>query len=155
MWVCIFWQNVVSLTSSLWNFKKSWDELKQQLNEVCTKPNLYSCERKMIKLVYTSLRTLATNFSFSQNIFTSVKESDLFISVSVKNFMFLGFLFIYWRKNWICSDLLNNNKNIMHLSFLIHRFEIFLKHYDQVWYINFRAEAAHPPRLVKPIDISK
>ena len=32
---------------------------------------------------------------------------------------------------------------------------LFLKDYRQVLYINFRAEAAQPPTLVRPIDISK
>ena len=57
------------LSTSWWNFKKSANKLKQQFNNVCTKPNLYSSGIKLIKLVYTSLnvsslKTLVTNFCF-------------------------------------------------------------------------------------------
>ena len=107
-------------------FKKSEDKLKQRINKVCNKPNLYSSRIKLMKLVYTTLNvsfleTLVTHLSFSRNIFTSRKESDPFISVSIENFMFLCFLFIYSRKNCACSGLLN----IIHISFVINRFEIF------------------------------
>ena len=68
-----------------------------------------------MKLVYTPLnipflKTLVTNLLFSGNIFTSRKESDLFISVSIENFMFLCFLYIYSRKNCTFSGLLNKKK---------------------------------------------
>ena len=105
----------LSLSTSWWNFKKSEDKLKQRFNKVCTKPNLYSSGMKLMKLVYTPLnisflKTLVTNLSFSQNIFTTKKGSYPFISVSIENFMFLWFLLIYSRKNCACSGLLNNAK---------------------------------------------
>ena len=104
-----------SLPTSWWNFKKPEDKLKQQFNKVCTQPNLYSSGIKLLKLVYTPLnvsflKTLVTNLSFSQNIFTSRKESYPFISVSIEYFMFLCFLFIYSRKNCACSGLSNKTK---------------------------------------------
>ena len=105
----------LSLSTSWWNFKTSEDKLKERHNKVCTKPNFYSSGTKLMKLVYTPLnvsflKTLVTNLLFSQNVFTSRKESDLFISVSIESFMFLCFLFIYSRKNCACSGLLNKTK---------------------------------------------
>ena len=49
--------------------KTSEDKLKQQFINVCTKPNLYSSEIKLVTLVYTPLivsflKTLVTNFRF-------------------------------------------------------------------------------------------
>ena len=117
----------LSLSTSWWNLKMS-DKLKQ-FNKVCTKPNLYSSGIKLMKLVYTPLKvsflkTLVANLPFSQNIFTSRKESDLFISVSIENFMFLCFLFIYSRKHCACSGLLHKTKISSHI-FCKNRFEIF------------------------------
>ena len=103
------------LSTSRWNFKKSEDKLKQRFDKLRTKPNLYSNEKKLTKLVYiplyvSFLKSLVTNLSFSQNLFTTRKESDPFLSVSIENFMFLCFLFIYSRKNCACSGLLNKTK---------------------------------------------
>ena len=85
------------------NYNTYNKKIEQRFNKVCTKPNLYSSGIKLIKLVYTPLnvsflKTLATNLSFSRNILDSRKKSDPFISVSIENFMFLRFLFIYSRK---------------------------------------------------------
>ena len=115
LWVCIFRQNFLKFINFMMEFKQSEDKLKQRFNKVCTKPNLYSGGIKLIKLVYTPLsvsflKTMVTNLSFSQSIFTSRKESDPFISVSIENFMFLCSLFIYSRKNCTCSGLLNKTK---------------------------------------------
>ena len=44
-----------------------------------------------------------------------------------------------------------NNKLKNYFRFKV----LFLKHYGQVSFINFRAEAAQPPTLVRPINISK
>ena len=77
-----------------------------------TKSNLYSSGIKLMKLVHTPLKVsflkaLVTNLLFSRNILTLRKESDLLISVSIENFMFLCSLLIYSRKNCECSSLLN------------------------------------------------
>ena len=110
-----FDKKFLGLSTSWWNFKKSENKLKEGLNKVCTKPNLYSSKIKLMKLVYTPLnisflKTLVTNLLFSQNIFTLRKERDLFISASIENFMFFCFLFIYSRKNCACSGLLQKTK---------------------------------------------
>ena len=67
-----------------------------------------------------------------------------------------------WGMNCLKAIL---NKKKMRL-FLVNRLKtdlkttfvskiLFLKHYGQVLFINFRAEAAQLPTLVRPINISK
>ena len=109
-------------------------KLKQLFNRVCTKPNLYSSGIKLMKLVYIPLnypflKTLVTNLWFSQNIFTSKKESNLFISVSIEHFMFLCFIYIFFiyifKKKSPMFWLIKQNKNIIQIFFVINRFKIF------------------------------
>ena len=110
-----FDKTFLTLSTSWWNFNNSDNKLKQRFNKVCTKSNLYSNGIKLMKLVYTPLnvsflKTLATNSLFSRNIFKWGKESDTFISVSIENFMLFYFLFIYSRKKFLYSGLLNKIK---------------------------------------------
>ena len=54
------------------------------------------------------LKALVTNLSFSQNIFLSRKESDLFITVSIENFMFLCLSIVQSFINHLQSNWLKN-----------------------------------------------
>ena len=50
---------------------------------------------------------------------------------------------------WVISKLM------IHLQTTFTSKILFLKHYGKVWFINFHAEAAKPPILVRSIDTSK
>ena len=117
----------LSLSNSWWNFKKSEDKLKQRFNKLCTKPKLYLSGIKLMKLVYTPLnvsflKTLVTNLSFSWSIFTSRKDSEN-LKGQWKFHVLMVFIYIFKKK--LCMFwFIKQSKNIIHISFVINRFEI-------------------------------
>ena len=122
-------KTLFSLLTSWWNFKESKGKSKQGFNNLFNTPKLNSTGIKLMKLVHiplniSFLKTLIRNFLFSQNILTSTKESDPFISVSIDNFMFLCFWLIFSRKN-VHVLIIKQNKFIICISFVINCFEIF------------------------------
>ena len=96
---------------------------------MCTKLNLHSSVIKLMKLVHNQLnvsflKTLVTNLLFSRNIFTSRKVSDPFISVSIEKINVLMFFIYISQKKLRMSWFIKQNKNIIHISFVINRFEM-------------------------------
>ena len=78
-----------------------------------------------MKLVYSPLnvsflKTIVTKLPFSGNIFASRKERDSFISVSIENFMFLCFIYMF-KKKLRMFRFIKQNKNIIHISFVINK----------------------------------
>ena len=85
------------LQNGIW--KNQTQFVKLVCKSVYTKPNLGSSATKLLKLVDTPvnvsfLKTLAVNLSFSLQIVTSRKETELSLSISNENEIFLCLLFI-------------------------------------------------------------
>ena len=82
-----------------------------------------------MKLVHNQLnvsflKTLVTNLLFSRNIFTSRKGSDPFILVSIEKINVLMFFIYMSKKQLRMFWFIKQNKNIIHISFVINRFEM-------------------------------